>query len=701
MHATIINVPDDHATIQQAIDNAQHRDTVQVAPGEYTENINLLGRDIVLLGNPLNPSETIITAAEDGSVVSYSRGETRNSRLSGFTITGGTGNQIDDQHYGGGIYIFESSPVIDHCIIIDNHVDYGGGAVACIIGRPRFDYCLIYSNSSETYGGALYADWQAWPEFWDCTITGNRAENGGGGFYLQRAARSHIFSSIFWQNEPQELFLGAGNNRVQIYSTTVMGGRDGIVIGNNGSAYLDNASTDSDPLFFDHDNNDFRPSWESFPVADDEKSPCIDRGHNRSPHDADGTRTDMGALYFDQGEPSQLFFDPEVLTVEEPAEYVINIVAEGDRSLIWEITPDAAWLSVEPSEGLLYPDQDTDVFVLVSVEELDRGRYTTDLIFRANNPNGREFVVETILHLGGGSQPRWEVLPDEFSIIEGDRLNFVVEGFDPEDEDVSISMVRGNLPRDSQFVDNGDGSAHFSWQTSHFDAGEYRPEFILSDGVYSFSEEIPIIVADYMQEFELSSPPDNSEIDDLLSIDFSWSPASRQLENEDVSYKIHLRLPDSTEVILLAADTALTVGTEVISHDHDHDRDMLIRWDVWAHDGFDSLRCSEQFEFIFPPLDIESDERSDIPELITLHGTYPNPFNSATLVRFSIGRATDVHTAIYGIDGKLISPLHTGAYVVGFHQWNPNLPKDLPSGIYLLRLRAEQMILHQRIVLLR
>jgi hypothetical protein len=150
---------------------------------------------------------------------------------------------------------------------------------------------------------------------------------------------------------------------------------------------------------------------------------------------------------------------------------------------------------------------------------------------------------------------------------------------------------------------------------------------------------------------------------------------------------------------VLAADTTLTVGTDLISHDHEGD--IRIRWEVWAHDGFDSLRCSQPFEFIFPPLRIKPDNRSETPELITLHGSYPNPFNAATMVRFSVGRATNVHMGVYGIDGKLISPLHSSTYEVGFHQWKPNLPSDLPSGIYLLRLRAEQTILHQRIVLLR
>jgi|GEM_PF-5296840 hypothetical protein len=699
-NAAVINVPEDHETIQEAINASQNGDTVLVAPGEYTENINLIGRDISLIGNPNNPAETMIFAAEDGSVITYSRGETRNSILSGFTISGGTGNQIDDQHYGGGIFILDSSPSIDHCIILNNHVDYGGGAIVCLTGRPRIDFCLIYSNSSDNYGGAFFIDWEAWPEIWDCTIIGNQAENSGGGYFLQRGSRSHIFSSIFWQNEPQEIFLGAGNgNRVQIYFSTIMNGMDGIVLGNGGFASLDEGSTDMDPLFVDPDSHDYRPRWDSFPVDDDEKSPCIDGAHYRSPSDPDDTRSDIGAQYFDQGEPSQMYFDPSMLIIEEPGEYVINISTEGERSLYWQLTPDVDWLRVEPTEGLMYPEQDIDVFVLVIEEQLERGRYTTDLIFRANNPNEREFVVETILYYEGGRPPRWEILPDEFLIIEGDQISFELEGIDPGGEEVSMRMARGNLPRSGQFTDNGDGTGSFNWQTSHFDSGQYNPEFILTDGVYLITAEVPIIVEDYMQEFDLNTPPNGSEIDDLLSIDFNWNSASREPEIEDVSYKLHLRRPDSTVVVVLAADTAIAVGTELISRNHDSD--INIRWEVWAYDGFDSLRCSEQFEFVFPPLGINPDNQFFIPELLTLHGSFPNPFNSSTIVRFSIGRATDIHIGLYGIDGKIISPLHSGAYNVGNYQLKLNLPSNLPSGIYLLRFRAEQTIMHQRIVLIR
>jgi len=80
-NAEILNVPDDFETIQAGIEASENGDTVLVAPGEYAEHLDYLGKAISVIGNPENPNEVIITRAEFGlSLVKFERGEGRSKK---------------------------------------------------------------------------------------------------------------------------------------------------------------------------------------------------------------------------------------------------------------------------------------------------------------------------------------------------------------------------------------------------------------------------------------------------------------------------------------------------------------------------------------------------------------------------------------------------------------------------------------------
>src|SRR5947207_6502047 len=117
--AATINVPAGQPTIQAAINAASNGDTVLVAPGTYYESIYFLGKAITVTSSG-GPSVTTINGGMVDRVVAFTDSEGRNSVLSGFTITNGT---------GGGIYMYYASPTISGNVITGNLNCGGGGGI--------------------------------------------------------------------------------------------------------------------------------------------------------------------------------------------------------------------------------------------------------------------------------------------------------------------------------------------------------------------------------------------------------------------------------------------------------------------------------------------------------------------------------------------------------------------------------------------
>ena len=96
--------------------------------------------------------------------------------------------------------------------------------------------------------------------------------------------------------------------------------------------------------------------------------------------------------------------------------------------------------------------------------------------------------------------------------------------------------------------------------------------------------------------------------------------------------------------------------------------------------------------------DIASNDDEDIivPEDITLHNAYPNPFNPNTVISFDIAEIGDVSLKIFDLTGRQVASLINEFMIPGSHQitWNPGL---LPSGVYLVELIVGDKSFNQKI----
>ncbi len=85
---------------------------------------------------------------------------------------------------------------------------------------------------------------------------------------------------------------------------------------------------------------------------------------------------------------------------------------------------------------------------------------------------------------------------------------------------------------------------------------------------------------------------------------------------------------------------------------------------------------------------------------LALFQNSPNPFNPATTIRFTLGRAGHVDLRAYDVAGREVAILAGGTMEAGIHEiaWNAS---GLSSGVYFYVLRAEGRMVSRKAVLLR
>lgn len=158
----------DFSVIQEAINYAQHADSIIVYPGTYYETIDYLGKSLHIGSLFLTTADTsyIATTILDGNredaVVTIIG--SANAGLYGFTIQNGVGrleheNPNDDpnmrnKRVGGGCFIKNSSVNLAFCVIRNNRALMAGG-VSCSESSVYFTGNKILLNRSFEFGGGL------------------------------------------------------------------------------------------------------------------------------------------------------------------------------------------------------------------------------------------------------------------------------------------------------------------------------------------------------------------------------------------------------------------------------------------------------------------------------------------------------------------------------------------------------------------
>ncbi len=181
-----LNGEGDFTFIQDCIDAATDGDTCQVNPGTYVEHIDFSGKNLSLI-SLAGPEETIL----EFTAVSFHGGESAEALLEGFTIR-------NAYSYYGAVYCYGSSPTIRNCMIKGNvglaqcswyYCVGGGGGISIFNGSPLIQNCTITENQSLYMGGGIHID-SGSPVIENCIISRNIGIMGGGGIYSGSGDRS-------------------------------------------------------------------------------------------------------------------------------------------------------------------------------------------------------------------------------------------------------------------------------------------------------------------------------------------------------------------------------------------------------------------------------------------------------------------------------------------------------------------------------
>lgn len=253
---TTIHVPGDYSSIQDAINASANGDLIIVAQGTYQENIDFLGKEIVVTSSGCAYA-TVIDGGLNGSVVTFDSGEGAGSVLDGFSLTNGLGD-------GGGVLCRNSSPSVLNNLVNGNSAPGFGGGIHCTgTAHAVLKGNIITSNTAAVAGGGLCCEGASNPELVNNTFSNNTTPGQGGGVACLDSSTPSILNTIVWGNTAAgdpEIFDSTG--LLKVYFCDVRGGWPGA------------GNIDADPIYVDSAGEDFHLTFHS---------PCRNRGNNSAP----------------------------------------------------------------------------------------------------------------------------------------------------------------------------------------------------------------------------------------------------------------------------------------------------------------------------------------------------------------------------------------------------------------------------------
>jgi len=230
--------------------------------------------------------------------------------------------------------------------------------------------------------------------------------------------------------------------------------------------------------------------------------------------------------------------------------------------------------------------------------------------------------------------------------------------------------------------------AAYYWRVAAVDAADNRSGYQPHPFGFTVDTGAPAVPG-------LGAPDDSTTVEDCEPT-FVWNSTAGHRGTYTLQYAY-----DDLFTYGLCTVRGLSDTTFTISYPLPHLVDTTYYWHVQAVDlsqnesGFQAL----PYMFYVSAAGVERLE-PDVPVAFSLSRNYPNPFMSATTIKYSIPRDCHVKVAIYNVLGQRVALLADGRQSAGIKtiRWQPD---SLASGIYFCQLRAADFTQTRKMLLIR
>lgn len=207
----------------------------------------------------------------------------------------------------------------------------------------------------------------------------------------------------------------------------------------------------------------------------------------------------------------------------------------------------------------------------------------------------------------------------------------------------------------------------------------FHPHYIPTDGRYLVVGEQVFSIED-----DLLNPEYIATIPNVQNVTFNWF-----LPNQ--GFLAGNTADDKVTLYDLTAPPDIYAAATIVDNGEN----------AWVGDTLWSSYWAYR-SFRFPALDgipddVEDQPQATLPNSVILYSPYPNPFNSATTIRFDLSQAGLVNLSVYDLLGRRIVNLSDQFHQAGRYSY-PFDPIGHSSGIYFVRLDAGNLQFVRKIV---